>query len=63
MPIVQVIVSEREPGVVQLFVTGADVSAACIAGGSQSTWWLPTADARRLHRDLGDKLSTEGRES
>ena len=56
MPTIQVIRDQREPNVVQLFVTGADVSAASIGGATQSTWWLPTDVARRLHEDLGAKL-------
>jgi hypothetical protein len=57
MASVQVIRSEREPGVVQLFVTGADVSAAYIAGTSQATWWLSTEEARQLRQQLTDKLA------
>jgi hypothetical protein len=56
MSTVEVIVSEREPGTVQLYATGIDVSAAYVAGVSQATWWLSTQEARQLCRDLGTKL-------
>jgi hypothetical protein len=59
-----VITPSSEPGVVQLYAVGIDVSAAYVAGVSQATWWLSTQEARRLHRDLGAKLTTnlEGKE-
>jgi hypothetical protein len=60
MSTISVITPPSEPGVVQLYAVGIDVSAAYVAGVSQATWWLSTHEARLLHRDLGDKLTTEG---
>jgi hypothetical protein len=37
-----------------------DASVACLGGVAQAMWWLPVDVARRLHVELGDKLSTEG---
>jgi hypothetical protein len=62
MPTIQVIRDQRDPNVVQLFATGVDASVACLGGIAQATWWLPVEVARRLHTELGDKL-TEGGES
>jgi hypothetical protein len=60
MSTIQVIADSREPGTIQLFATGMDASVACLGGRAQATLWIPTDVARRLHAELGDRLSTEG---
>ncbi|HEV8527977.1 MAG TPA: hypothetical protein VGS60_10570 [Actinomycetes bacterium] len=56
MSTISVITPPSEPGVVQLYAVGIDVSAAYVAGVSQATWWLSTQEARQLSYDLGTKL-------
>ena len=46
MSTISVITPPSEPGVVQLYAVGIDVSAAYVAGVSQATWWLSTQEAR-----------------
>jgi hypothetical protein len=57
MPTIQVIRDQRDPNTVQLFATAIDAAVASIAGSTQSTWWLPVADARKLHTYLGLTLN------
>jgi hypothetical protein len=56
MASIEVIMSEREPGMVQLFATGCDASVAALAGIVQAAVWLPTESARRLQALLDEKL-------
>jgi hypothetical protein len=56
MSTISVILPASEPGTVQLYAVGIDVSAAYVAGVSQATWWLSTQEARELCHDLGAKL-------
>jgi hypothetical protein len=56
MSTISVITPPSEPGVVQLYAVGLDVSAAYVAGVAQATWWLSTEEARQLCHDLGAKL-------
>jgi hypothetical protein len=62
MSTISVITPPSEPGVVQLYAVGIDVSAADVASESQATRWQSTQEARQLCHDLGAKLlpSVEG---
>jgi hypothetical protein len=56
MSSIQLIIDQREPGQVQVFATRVDASVASLGGISQATLWLPTDLARRLRRDLVERL-------
>jgi hypothetical protein len=60
MPTIQLIADPREPGKYQVFATGVDASLIAIGGSIQATWWISTGDAAKLHRDLSERLNTEG---
>jgi hypothetical protein len=53
---IQLIADQREPGQGQVFATGIEASVASLGGVSQATLWLPLDLARRLRRDLIERL-------
>jgi hypothetical protein len=56
MQSIQLIVDQRDPGQIQVYATGIDASVASLGGLSQATLWLPLDLARKLRRDLLERL-------